>query len=194
LIQVTGNDVSKVNVDSTFADDGSCSAPVRALFDANAHLSYYPPGLTGPFTLQSGFVQSTGNPNFFICTTPPLNSTVSFGLGELVVNTTPDNFAELHGGYSFTYDNSAHIIVYNNSGTNTVVPWVFGKTVSACNHLCTLVFQGDGNFVSYYNNTPLWASGTNGVGVELECYNQSPWVQIFNSAGKVVWNAIQGKV
>lgn len=181
-------------MDTSFADDASCGNPVRALFDANIHLSYYPPGLTGPTDLQSDFIQSTDNPMYFICTSPPLNNSVTFGKGELTVTTVPDTFVTLHNAIEFVFDSVSNIIVYNNTGLTTLVPWTSGDTVSSCGSLCELVFQDDGNFVKYYNNAPLWASGTETIGETLECLNQSPWIQIYDATGEVVWDAVQGLI
>ena len=184
--------MSQVGVDADFADDNECGTPVRTLFNQNAHLSYYPPGVTGPLDLQTDFMKSANNPTYFICTTTPLNSSVTFARGSLSIDVTPDYFATLHGGYQFVLDSSANLIVYNNSGDSTVVPYASGYTVPVCGPYCLLAFESDGNLVKYYNGTVLSASGTEGVGVSLECINQSPWMQIYNSVGQVIWDAVQG--
>lgn len=54
--------------------------------------------------------------------------------------------------------------------------------------LCSMNFQGDGNLVTYFNSTPLWSSGTSGVGSEMVCIDEEPWIQILDGSGKVVWD------
>ncbi|KAH8819339.1 hypothetical protein F5884DRAFT_760282 [Xylogone sp. PMI_703] len=189
-ITVTGNDLSGVNVDNKVAEAGNCHEATRQAFNNNYHAIYNGPTVTGSKTLQSDFVEVTNGPTFFICTTPPLPNQISWALGQLSVSTEPTDFATLHGGYTLTFDNGANIIVYNNSGPSTVVPFTLGTTVSDCQgDLCSLEWQGDGNWVKYYNGSPIWNTATQGKGHTLTAFNTPPWFQISDASGKVIWKA-----
>ncbi|KAH8800374.1 hypothetical protein F5884DRAFT_891314 [Xylogone sp. PMI_703] len=188
-ITVTGNDVSGVPVSSSFAEAGQCTAPTKDAFRANQHLIWNSPSVTGPTNFQSGFVQHTDYPSHFICPTPPLPNNIIFKAGGMDIKTVPDSFAELHNGIQMTFDNSAHIIVYNISGDTATVETTVGATTT-CNNDCELSFQGDGNWVKRKAGAAFWNSGTSGKGSTLTALNTSPWFQIKDSSGAVIWDAI----
>ncbi|KAL1983266.1 hypothetical protein VTN96DRAFT_288 [Rasamsonia emersonii] len=190
-LTVTGNDVSQVTKPrSLFADAVTCSAEIKTLFNENADLVYYPPGLTGTTDLQSGFVQATQNATNFICTTGLLPSEQTYEANGLNIVSDSAPFATLHGDIVMQYQGDSNVVVYNTSTGDYVPVWASGHTVSqGCGSpsLCHLSFQGDGNLVTYYNNTPLWSTGTAGVGKTMNCLNAAPWIEILDASGKVVW-------
>ncbi|KAI5455616.1 hypothetical protein BGZ63DRAFT_368653 [Mariannaea sp. PMI_226] len=189
-LTVSGNDVSKVNTGSDFAEAGQCSSSVKSLFSNKALLVYYPPGLTGPSSLQSGFVQDTGNSVHYICTTPPLPASISYARGELSMAAgAGDQVAMLHNVF-IAYQSDSNLVVYGNrDAASSTVEWASGHGVAGCPN-CKLTFGTDGNLATYQGSTMLWSSGTSGTGQTLKCMNQAPWLQINNAAGKVVWQAV----
>lgn len=174
--------------DSSFSDDGSCSAAVQTLWSETAHLTYYPAGLLGSNNLQSGFVSSSANATNFICTTPSLPTSVSYGLNELNVGVNTV-LASLHGDIITQYQGDNNIVVYDTSSGSYVVEWASGHTSSSCSSgtACNCAFQGDGNLVTYVGGVAEWATNTENEGYQLTFLNQSPWIQITNQAGSVVW-------
>ncbi|WP_405015722.1 hypothetical protein OHV05_00425 [Kitasatospora sp. NBC_00070] len=67
--------------------------------------------------------------------------------------------------------------------------WYPGASVSA-SYYTRLTFQSDGNLVLYAlsdtQDWPLWASGTNGMGVTRVVWSQSGYVRLLNSSGGTV--------
>lgn len=167
-----------------------CSSGVQALFNENVHLVFNPNGLSGLSSVQTNFVQDTNNSSNFICTTPPLPSTMTFGLGELFLVAGQDgNVAYLHNTF-IAYSSDSNIIVYSGAGTpSTTVEWVSGHTVQACTD-CTMTFGTDGNLATFQQNTILWSSGTSGVGHVFKVLNEAPWLQILDASGNSVWEAV----
>ncbi|PNP47353.1 hypothetical protein TGAMA5MH_01169 [Trichoderma gamsii] len=186
-ITVTGNTVTGVGSNSAFSEAGNCPAATKTAFNANQHLVWNSPSVTGPTSLQSGFVQHTDYPSFFICPTPPLPSTQVWTNGTLNVNTVPTTFSTLHNGFNFVFDDSAHLIVYDNG----VVATTIGSTTT-CNGQCTLDFQGDGNLVKRLGGSAFWASGTANKGSTLTSLNTSPWLEIKDKTGAVIWDGVNG--
>jgi hypothetical protein len=180
--------VNKPN--AAFADDVTCSAETKTLFNADSDLVYYRPGLTGSSDLQSGFTQATQNATNFICTTGILPSEIIYQPNALNIVSDSPPFATLHGDIVMQYQGDSNVVVYNTSTGDFVPVWASGHTISqGCGSpsLCRLSFQGDGNLVTYYNNTPLWSSGTAEVGQTTNCLNAAPWIEIVDAGGKVVW-------
>ncbi|KAL1965493.1 hypothetical protein VTN77DRAFT_5749 [Rasamsonia byssochlamydoides] len=196
-LTVTGNDVSQVNKpNAAFADDVTCSAEIKTLFNEDSNLVYYPAGLTGTANLQSGFIQATQNATNFICTTGILPSEQTYQENELNIVSDSAPFATLHGDIVMQYQGDNNVVVYNTSTGSYVPMWASGHTVSqGCGSpsLCRLIFQGDGNLVTYYNNTPQWSSGTAGVGKTMNCLNEAPWIEILDASGNVVWTTADSK-
>lgn len=165
------------------------------MWSQSAHLAYYPGGLDGTSDLQSGFVAADANSTNFICTTPPLPSSVSYGLNELNVgiNTV---LANLHNNILTQYQGDSNIVTYNTTGGNYNAVWSSGHTSSVCgtsSTACSCDFQGDGNFVTYADGVAEFVSGTENEGYLLTFINESPWIQITNSAGAVVWDTTDAK-
>ena len=147
---------------------------------------YYPPGVTGPLILQDGFVAAEQNAANFICTSDPLPTSATFGRGT----SFSGNVAELNGNILIAYQGDNNLVVYDTAGANGYeVEFASGHTVDNCAGMCSLVFQGDGNLVDYYNGTPLWNSRTEGRGVTLVALNVSPWLQILDAGGAVIWDS-----
>jgi hypothetical protein len=183
---VTGNNVSAVGVDQDFAEDANCSPATGAAFAANQHLLWNQPSVSGATNLQSGFIEHTDFPSFFICPTPPLPNQQTWAAGALSVTTEPTTFSQLHN-FKFIFDTSAHLIVQESGVVITNV----GATTT-CNNECGLFFQSDGNLVKRLNTTAFWASNTANRGSTLTVMNTSPWLKIENSAGAVIWDAVNG--
>ncbi|MCJ1251674.1 hypothetical protein MMC30_008909 [Trapelia coarctata] len=190
-ITVTGNDISGVTTPrSSFADASTCVSDIQTLFNADDSLVYYPAGLTGFKNLQSNFVPATANITNFLCTTPPLPSSITYMLNSLAIASDAPPFAKLHG-VIMQYQGDSNVVVYNTTNPSGWQPvWASGHTVASCGSpsLCSLNFQGDGNLVTYYNHTPLWSSGTAGTGQKMVCLDAAPWIEILDAAGNVIWD------
>ncbi|KAH8689155.1 hypothetical protein BGW36DRAFT_466700 [Talaromyces proteolyticus] len=190
-LTVTGNDVSKVNTpNSAFSDSNSCSAATKALWTENAHLAYYPAGLTGSSNLQSDFIAADANATNFICTTAPLPSSISYGVGELNVSVN-SVLAELHNDILTQYQGDSNIVTYNTSTGSYVPVWSSGHTSSTCGSdpgACLCVFTQDGDFVTTVSGQTQFSSGTGGEGHVLTFLNESPWIEVADSTGKVIWS------
>lgn len=184
---MTGNSVTGVGSNSAFSEADSCPAATTTAYNANQHLLWNSPLVTGPTSLQSGFVQHTDYPSFFICPTPPLPNSQVWTNGTLSVTVDPTTFSSLHNGFDFVYDNSGHLIVYENGVVQTTI----GSTTT-CNFLCTLNFQGDGNLVKRVNGSAFWQSATANRGSTLTAMNTSPWLQIKDKTGVVIWDGVNG--
>lgn len=175
---------------SDYSDANSCVTATRDLWDQNAHLVYYPAGLTGTNNLESGFVAADGNSTNFICTTPSLPSSVSYGLNELAAapNTV---LANLHNSILTQYQGDSNIVTYNTSTGDYVAIWSSGHTSTVCESdpsACSCNFQGDGNWVTYVSGVAQFVTNTENEGQLLTFLNESPWIEITNSAGEVVWD------
>ncbi|KAE8547711.1 hypothetical protein EYB25_009504 [Talaromyces marneffei] len=190
-LTVTGNDVSGVNSPSSnYSDANLCVTATRDLWKQSSHLAYYPTGLTGTRNLQSGFVVADGNSTNFICTTPSLPTSICYGLNELaaVPNTV---LANLHNSIITQYQGDNNIVTYNTSTGDYVAVWSSGHTSTVCESdasACSCNFQGDGNWVTYVSGAPQFATHTENAGKLLTFLNKSPWIQITNSAGALVWD------
>ena len=189
---MTGNTVSGVtSPKSNFADASHCSPAIQTLFNQNANLIYYPPGVTGPQNLQSGFVAASANVTNFLCSTTPLPISVSYTKSALDIVSDSPPFANLKG-VIMQYQGDNNVVVYNTTSPSGYVPvWSSGHTLSSgCGSpsLCDMIFQGDGNLVTYYNNVPQWSTGTAGVGNTMVCLNEAPWIQILDASGNVIWD------
>lgn len=181
--------MSGVNSPSSgYSDSNSCNAATKLLWSESAHLSYYPSGLVGTYTLQSSFVAASANSTNFICTTPLLPTSVTYRLNDLNVGV---NYvlANLHDNIYTSYQGDNNIVVYNTATGTAVVEWASGHTDSACSttSMCTCEFQGDGNFVTYVDGVAQWSSGTANEGHTVTFLNESPWIEIANAAGAVIW-------
>jgi hypothetical protein len=177
---------------SGYASDSGCDSVLQSLFDNNVLLSYYPAGLTGTYDLQSDFVAMNGNGTNFICTTPTpagTSASLSYGLNEL--NVGPNTIlATLANNIEAIYQGDGNLVIYEGSSNTYTAQWAAGHRSSLCStsgNTCTLDFQGDGNLVSYINGVPTWSSGTENEGSTLTFLSTSPWIQIANSAGTVIW-------
>jgi hypothetical protein len=85
--------------------------------------------------------------------------------------------------------NNGNLAVYGGSiGTGTLL-WSTSLTGKTCNKGCFLSFQGDGNIVIYGDQGALWATGTNPSGTKLLFNANSPYLQVYNSAGDVIWHS-----
>jgi hypothetical protein len=190
LKQVTGNDVSGLNKPSnSFSESNGCRAATKALWSANDRLVYYPTGLTGTSDLQSGFIASSANATNFICTTPPLPSSISYEANSLNVGIN-SVLAQLHNNILTQFQGDGNIVTYNTSTGSAVPVWSSGHTSSVCgtsSTACTCDFQGDGNWVTYANGQPQFLSNTAGQGHTLTFLNQEPWVEITDASGAVIW-------
>jgi hypothetical protein len=100
-------------------------------------------------------------------------------------------FSELHNGFDFVFDGSAQLIVYDNGEVQTTIG---AANPDTCNSECNLDFQGDGNLVKYLNGAPFWDSGTAGQGSTLTALITSPWLEIKDQTGAVIWDGVNGLV
>ncbi|KAL6859464.1 hypothetical protein J3F83DRAFT_749011 [Trichoderma novae-zelandiae] len=184
-ITITGNTVSGVtNPKSSFADASHCSSAVQSVFNQNANLIYYPPGVTGQQNLQSGFVAAPGNVTNFLCSSPPLPSSASFNAGSLTIGPDTGPFADLHGVIA-QYQGDNNVVVLQNGSP----VWASGHTLSqGCNGGCQLRFDSSGNLGTYFNGAVQWSTNTGGLGKTMVVINSAPWIQIKDGSGNVIWD------
>ncbi|OZJ03560.1 hypothetical protein BZG36_03103 [Bifiguratus adelaidae] len=174
---------------AAFADDASCPYATQLLFNQSPHFSYWKAGLKSPYSLQSGFVQAIQEPYYFICPTGPLPSTQTFGPNGLSM--APGTVAQLHDNILITYQTDNNLVVYNTSSASWIPEWASGHTLpngASCGRTCDLVFQGDGNLVTYANGKAMWETYTNGKGKKLVFRNRAPWIEVLDASGTVIWS------
>lgn len=193
-LQVTGNTVSGVtSPKSSFADASQCNSAIQSVFNSNANLIYYPAGISGSQNLQSGFVATPGNATNFLCSTLPLPNSVTFSPGQLTVVSDSGPFATLHN------------VIAQYQGDNNLVVLQEGSPVWASGHTlpnggncgspsgCRLIFGSDGNLGSYFNGAQQWSTNTSGSGKSMVVLNQSPWIQIKDGSGNVIWDTTKNQ-
>ena len=88
-----------------------------------------------------------------------------------------------------TLMNDGNLAIYHGAiGTGTLL-WSTSLSGKTCNKGCALSFQGDGNVVIYGDQGGLWATGTNPFGTKLLFRTVSPYLQVYNSTGAVIWQS-----
>ena len=111
-----------------------------------------------------------------------------YNRGELNVQASDFGFLTLDNGVFFILQYDSNFVAYQNN----VAQWADGVVRPAgCRnngHTCGLIFQGDGNLVSFYDGQPVWSSATAGKGNTLVFYDAAPFIRIYNAANKVVWS------
>jgi hypothetical protein len=85
--------------------------------------------------------------------------------------------------------NNGNLAVYSGAITTGILLWSTSLTGKTCNKGCSLSFQGDGNIVIYGDQGALWATGTNPSGTKLLFTTASPYLQVYNSTGAVIWHS-----
>lgn len=163
-LTVTGNIVSSVAKSSKFSEGSACSYATEQVWAKSAALSYYSPGITGPKTLQPGFINSTaGSPTVFLCTTPILPNNTSWSAGSSLGQVASGTVANVHNGITWQFQGSdGNLVIYNTTLSSPTagasVLWASGGAPGGkCdpfgkgNNLCYLAFQGDGNLVAYFS-------------------------------------------
>jgi len=85
--------------------------------------------------------------------------------------------------------NNGNLAVYSGAIDTGTLLWSTSITGKTCNKGCSLSFQGDGNIVIYGDQGALWATGTNPGGAELLFNTASPYLQVYNSSGAVIWHS-----
>lgn len=189
-IEITGNDAKGVPTPkSSWADASHCVAPISQAFDANANFVYWDQGVSGSKNLQGDFYNASGNMTNFLCTSAPLGDSKTYRKNELNVVSDSGPFADLHGVIA-QYQGDSNVVVLQ--GGNPV--WASGHTLSqGCGNpsKCRLIFQGDGNLVTYYDSKVQWASNTDGRGDSVTIINKAPWIQIKDASGNVIWDTTQ---
>lgn len=202
-LTVTGNLVTAVvKPNYLFADanvgfqDNDCTGQYSTwkVFNSNARLSYWSPGIKGALTLDPAFVNaSSGGPNYYLCSKPAIAPNATFA--PSVLRVTPDNgkVAVLHRGLQLQYPGDNNLVAVNYSDPdNAVVVWASGHAGYSCTDgvtECVLQYQPDSNLVNLVNGTPIWASATNnGDANKLVILNQAPWMEILGPTGKLLWD------
>ena len=102
--------------------------------------------------------------------------------------TGPGSVCNLDYGPHVQFNSDANIVIFRNADPRSIF-WASAMTSPDCNGQCQMVFQGDGNLVVYKGNQPLWDSETTGRGATLACFNQDPFLMIFDATGWLIWHA-----
>jgi hypothetical protein len=188
--QVTGNDVSQVHAPSSdFADASSCGTQQQTSFNANAQLIAYEPGAGTPLTLQPEFTSIPVNASNWLCLAYPLPTQRSFAPETLSVTAKTSTVTQLRG-FRVQLQADGNLVGLDTTGAEWTVKWASGRFSTACGvdgASCELDFGGDGNFVLYDADGPVWDAGTSGTGRELVFYNAEPWVAVLGGEGEVLW-------
>ncbi|KAK3496226.1 hypothetical protein B0T13DRAFT_281528 [Neurospora crassa] len=195
-LTVTGNSVSGVTTpSSSFASASGCGAVQQAAFADSEQLVYYPAGVTGssgPNVIQSQFTALLTNASNWLCLTnpaPPLPDTESFLPNTLSVDASTSRVVSLRD-FHVQVQGDGNVVGIDTTGGVWTVKWASSRFSSACGQdgsQCLLAFGIDGNFVMYYGNGPLWASGTDGSGQLLTFSREAPWVTVTGSIGQTLW-------
>ena len=112
---------------------------------------------------------------------------VTYQLGQLEVAASNTFFLTLDNNVGFGLQSSnSKFVVYQNG---------FNEWNDNINHdagcsvdICKLIFQGDGNLVSYINGKAKWSSGTANRGNTLYFNNKMPFIDIHDAAGRSIWH------
>ena len=104
--------------------------------------------------------------------------------------TAPGPFCSLDNGVNMHFNNDGNIVIFRNANPTSLL-WSSGKTVPNCNGACQMVFQGDGNLVTYYGSQPLFNTSTTGQGTLMACKQTSPYLMVFDATGWMIWRADQ---
>ena len=159
-------------------------------FDANSQLVVYQPDLTGTSSLQSGFVSVPDNATNWLCLSHPLADSVTFAAGSPEITAANGGrVASLHGFYVQIQGNG-NLVGYDDSTGSLVVKWATSVESSACGSdgsSCYVVMGGDGNYVEYDANGPIWSTGTQGEGSTVTFYNAEPYWEIKDASGNSIW-------
>lgn len=102
--------------------------------------------------------------------------------------TAPGPFCFLDGGVNMHVNSDGNIVIFESSRLDSLL-WSSGKTTPNCNGACQMVFQSDGNLVTYNGNQVLFQSGTAKRGSKMVCYDQYPYLEIFDADGNILWHA-----
>jgi hypothetical protein len=89
----------------------------------------------------------------------------------------------------FTLLNNGNLAVYSGAISTGTLLWSTSLSRKTCNKSCFLSFQGDGNIVIYGDQGALWSTGTNPSGTKLLFNTASPYLQVYNSTGAVIWHS-----
>jgi hypothetical protein len=170
----------------TFNDVGQL-----VIYKDTTTLASWPPAYNGTLGLSSIRFSNTssyltfidGNDNILWATSYDFYPSFQLSNGSFVhqvLDSTPIYLTLLNNG---------NLAVYGGSiGTGTLL-WSTSLTGKTCNKGCFLSFQGDGNIVIYGDQGALWATGTNPQGAKLLFNANSPYLQVYNSAGDVIWHS-----
>ena len=109
----------------------------------------------------------------------------AWSAGTLQV-TAPGPISLLDRGLTMQINSDGNLVIL----TNGVVAWNSGYTTPNCNGACRMVFQSDGNLVTYYGNQPLFNTATAGRGALIVVRNTIPFLMIFDAAGNLIWQAL----
>jgi hypothetical protein len=85
-------------------------------------------------------------------------------------------------------DTDANLVVYGDGG---IPKWQSGVDLSSAgceNHNCMIVFQTDGNFVSYFDGVPTWETGTAGRGKSLVFFDIEPYIVVYDANEQPIWH------
>ncbi|KAK3297261.1 uncharacterized protein B0H64DRAFT_473398 [Chaetomium fimeti] len=161
---VTDDDIFQTHSPSAnFADASSCGAQQQSIFNTNTQLIVYEPGAgSPPLTLQPDFA-STPSPSLSLG-----------GKTALVTRLRADG----------------NLVGLVTTGAEWAVRWASSRHSAACGadgSLCELGFGGDGNFVLYDANRPVWDVRTSGVGAGSVFSDAAPWVAVMGRDGDMVW-------
>ena len=172
----------------------------RLTFDSAGHLVIY----QNTTTLASWppvYNETLGSSSIRISNSTPYLTFID-GSDNIVWATSYDFYPSFHiNNGSFIYQmadsvpmyltllNDGNLAVYSGSISTGKLLWSTSLTGKTCNKGCFLSFQGDGNIVIYGDQGALWATGTNPSGNKLLFNTISPYLQVYNSTGAVIWHS-----
>jgi hypothetical protein len=154
-------------------------------------LATWPPAYTGTLGSSSIRISNTsaylsftdGNNNILWASSYDFYESFRLNNGSFVrqmAGTTPVYLTLLNNG---------NLAVYSGAISTGTLLWSTSLSGKTCNKGCFLIFQGDGNVVINGDQGPLWATGTNPSGTQLLFNTVSPYLQVYNSDGAVVWHS-----
>lgn len=108
----------------------------------------------------------------------PMPNTPTLAVGKILYSDGMNMMRSPNGQYAFTLQNNGSATLTHN-GTAIYTAPIWRAAVSTC----FMIMQPDSNLVIYDTNGPLWASGTNGRGVEALILDNNGGLYLYTDSG-----------